>query len=329
MFEAKDSGRPAMRESPMLRRPIIQEPRGLQPRKILPGLLLSAVFLGLLAGVADRIVPPGVTTNFLSLIGLPLDRPDNLSEQERAALRNAFIARGPIETPRVRLSELDRAIAGMALQGDQEAALRGDIALAIRMTAKPGAARVADAIAAGRSGTPADTNALLNGAAAAPSPQPAPSPAAGGDGGATVAPSGAVAPPPVAVRPPAPRPATPAALPAPAVAALPAASSAVPSPAALLDSEFELPMAWLTIWDHRDEDGDIIRVVSEGYTRTVPILNTPVTLAVPVPASGVVNIVGVHDGFGGITVGIKSSVTPVLLPVLAPGQVVGVPIAPR
>jgi hypothetical protein len=54
-----------------------------------------------------------------------------------------------------------------------------------------------------------------------------------------------------------------------------------------------------------------------------------VTLAVPVPLSGVVNIVGVRDGFGGITLGIQSALTPVLLPVLTEGQVIGVPIAPR
>jgi hypothetical protein len=138
--------------------------------------------------------------------------------------------------------------------------------------------------------------------------------------------------------------------PAPAVAPVPAPAvadgaapprAARPQPAAqpapepraaaqpVADDEVELPLAWLTLWDHRDEDGDIVRVVSEGYMRTVPILNAPVTLAVPVPASGVVNIIGIHDGTGGITVGIRSGVTPVLLPVLSVGQAVGVPIVVR
>ncbi|MCA3586041.1 MAG: hypothetical protein IOD03_20495 [Methylocystis sp.] len=111
------------------------------------------------------------------------------------------------------------------------------------------------------------------------------------------------------------------------------AAQSTPEPRAaaqpVADDEVELPLAWLTLWDHRDEDGDIVRVVSEGYMRTVPILNAPVTLAVPAPASGVVNIIGIHDGTGGITVGIRSGVTPVLLPVLSVGQAVGVPIVVR
>ena len=145
--------------------------------------------------------------------------------------------------------------------------------------------------------------AALIEAGPAPAVAPAPAPAVA-DGAA----------PPRAARPqPAAQPA-----PEPRAAAQPVA-----------DDEVELPLAWLTLWDHRDEDGDIVRVVSEGYMRTVPILNAPVTLAVPVPASGVVNIIGIHDGTGGITVGIRSGVTPVLLPVLSVGQAVGVPIVVR
>lgn len=88
-------------------------------------------------------------------------------------------------------------------------------------------------------------------------------------------------------------------------------------------------MAWVTVWDHVDEDGDFVRVVSSGYSRLIPILHKPVTLAVPMPPNGVVNVVGVKDGYGGITVGISSDAMPVVLPVLSEGQIVGVPVTLR
>ena len=88
-------------------------------------------------------------------------------------------------------------------------------------------------------------------------------------------------------------------------------------------------MAWITVWDFRDEDGDIVRIVSSGYSRLVPILHQPVTLAVPMPPNAVVNVVGVKDGYGGITLGVSSEAMSVQLPVLAEGQIIGVPVLAR
>jgi hypothetical protein len=107
--------------------------------------------------------------------------------------------------------------------------------------------------------------------------------------------------------------------------------AAAPAPAALpapadRDDEFRLPMAWITVWDYRDEDGDVVRIVSSGYSRTVPIVNQQVTLALPMPTGGVVNVIGVHDGHGGITLGVSSGAMPVSLPVMTEGQIIGVPV---
>ena len=94
-------------------------------------------------------------------------------------------------------------------------------------------------------------------------------------------------------------------------------------------NEIRLPIGWLTVWDHKAEDGDVVEIVSTGFTRQIPIMHQPITIAVPVPANGVVNVIGVKDGGGGITVGLSTPLAPVLLPVIAIGQIVGVPVVLR
>lgn len=302
-------------EKPLAQRPIVVEGRSSRVRRALPGVALGAVFISLATLIGIRTIPPEFASSITGLIGMQSDRPDNLSAQERSNLTAEFLARGPVELRRVRLSELNAAIASMALTPAQEVALRADISLVLRASGTPVAERAATIVETERSSvaTPAATNAPSAGTADS---APAAVPESVGRPAATAgAPAPTAAPP--TPRTVAPRPA-------------PQAAPVAPSPrAAAPEDDVELPLAWLTLWDHRDEDGDIVRVVSEGYSRTVPILNTPVTLAVPVPASGVVNVIGIHDGVGGITVGIQSGATPVLLPVLSVGQVVGVPIVVR
>jgi hypothetical protein len=89
-------------------------------------------------------------------------------------------------------------------------------------------------------------------------------------------------------------------------------------------------LAWITFWDTDDEDGDVVRIDSQGYTRTISLLKQPVTIAIPVPADGVINVTGVRDGEGGgITVGAASSGSQVVLPIMSVGQVIGLHVRER
>ncbi|WP_336774715.1 hypothetical protein [Paenibacillus sp. MMO-58] len=59
------------------------------------------------------------------------------------------------------------------------------------------------------------------------------------------------------------------------------------------------------IWDFASEDGDVVTVKVNGVVvaSNIGIMNTPVPLEIPIPSK--VEIVGVKDGVGGITYGIK------------------------
>jgi hypothetical protein len=117
-----------------------------------------------------------------------------------------------------------------------------------------------------------------------------------------------------------------------------AASQAVPAtatpsptqqPQAAAAAKRPLRLAWITLWDTDAQDGDTVRVDSSGFSTTVRLSNTPITFAVPVPEQGVINITGVYDGGGGITIGALSGAQRVALPIMSVGQVLGVPVVAR
>lgn len=115
-------------------------------------------------------------------------------------------------------------------------------------------------------------------------------------------------------------------------AAVAAGSSAVPKARAQPRSvprQARVALAWLTLWDSDQIDGDVVRVASDGYVRELTLARESVSFAIPVPRSGVVNLSGVRDGGGGITVGVMSGSSPVLLPILSEGQVLGIPVVAR
>jgi hypothetical protein len=121
--------------------------------------------------------------------------------------------------------------------------------------------------------------------------------------------------------------------PSPAKAAVAAAtvstvaSTAKPSPSpavapAVAVSEVHPTLAWVRLWDTDVEDGDVVRIDSAGYSRTVTLTNRGLTFAVPVPAGGQIRITGVRDGDGGgITVGLASGAAQAVLPIMSVGQV--------
>jgi hypothetical protein len=87
-----------------------------------------------------------------------------------------------------------------------------------------------------------------------------------------------------------------------------------------------LRLAWITLWDTDAEDGDTVRIDSAGFSQTVVLSNTPMTIAVPVISDGDVQITGAHDGTGGITVGVASGGAKIAFPIMSVGQTLGVRI---
>ncbi len=111
----------------------------------------------------------------------------------------------------------------------------------------------------------------------------------------------------------------------PATAAPSPASSAAPTPSPKLEP---LRLAWVTLWDTDVEDGDVVRLDSEGYSRTVTLAKKPVTFAVPVPRDGIVKVTGIRDGEGGgITVGLASGASQAVFPIMSEGQTLGLKVS--
>lgn len=83
-------------------------------------------------------------------------------------------------------------------------------------------------------------------------------------------------------------------------------------------------LAWITLWDTDAEDGDVVRIDSLGYSRTVTLRKEPITFAVPVPRNSVISVTGVRDGEGGgITVGLASGGSRAVFPIMSVGQTLG------
>jgi len=90
-------------------------------------------------------------------------------------------------------------------------------------------------------------------------------------------------------------------------------------------AEADTRLAYVTVWDDYAEDGDVITIESAGFTKTVSLTNAPQRFVVPI-AGGMITMRGVRDGGGGITMGAQAAGGPVLVPVIAPGETVQVPV---
>ncbi|MGC1550067.1 MAG: hypothetical protein WA777_16210 [Rhodanobacter sp.] len=116
----------------------------------------------------------------------------------------------------------------------------------------------------------------------------------------------------------------------------------VPSPQNLPSAHPEAPVAvpalaqrqtqrvrlvWITLWDTDMEDGDVVRIDSQGYSRTIRLTKKGDTFAIPVPADGVIKVTGVSDGDGGgITVGLASGGVKAIFPIMSEGQILGLQV---
>lgn len=108
---------------------------------------------------------------------------------------------------------------------------------------------------------------------------------------------------------------------------LQAAAASVPagSPSAQAQQE-QLRLVEVTVWDSQAPDGDVVRLSSGGFSREVVLAKAPTIVYMPYQGAGGVQVTGVFDGGGGITLGIKGSDNAVMLPVLSVGQVITVPV---
>jgi hypothetical protein len=80
-------------------------------------------------------------------------------------------------------------------------------------------------------------------------------------------------------------------------------------------------LAWITLWDTDAQDGDTVRLDSQGYSRTIILKKAPMTFAVPIPANGILTVTGIRDGDGGgITVGLASGASKAVFPIMSEGQ---------
>ena len=88
-------------------------------------------------------------------------------------------------------------------------------------------------------------------------------------------------------------------------------------------SNGQAKMYQIFLYDSCYQDGDIVDIFLNGHRfATVPITNMGTTLSVPVTAQGMkIQVLGVHDGGGGITVACQTSHGEGFIRVMAPGEV--------
>jgi hypothetical protein len=118
---------------------------------------------------------------------------------------------------------------------------------------------------------------------------------------------------------------TPGSVPAPLTPST--AQQPIPQPATSASSSQRVRLVWVTLWDTDVEDGDIVRLDSQGYSRTVRLSKKGDTFAVPVPVDGVIKVTGISDGDGGgITVGVASGSERAIFPIMSEGQQLGLKV---
>jgi len=88
----------------------------------------------------------------------------------------------------------------------------------------------------------------------------------------------------------------------------------------------QLQLAWVTVWDNYAEDGDVVRISSQGYSAQVGLKNAPTTVVIPVTHAGSVQLTGVRDGGGGITAAARTAAGEIPFPPLNPGQTATLPL---
>ncbi len=79
----------------------------------------------------------------------------------------------------------------------------------------------------------------------------------------------------------------------------------------------------LTVWDTIDQDSDRIRITSSGFSQDIVIEHTPKRFFIPYLPGSDVQVLALQDGGGGgVTLGLATSLGPMFLPHMAPGQII-------
>lgn len=99
------------------------------------------------------------------------------------------------------------------------------------------------------------------------------------------------------------------------------------APTAPSSQENALRLVSIMLWDTHAADGDVVAIVSGGYRREVGLTKAPQPVTFPVDNASTVQIIGVRDGGGGITLGVQGSSQAVVMPIMSEGQVISLPIA--
>jgi hypothetical protein len=102
---------------------------------------------------------------------------------------------------------------------------------------------------------------------------------------------------------------------APAAAPAPVAGQPAQQP-----QQQQYSLVELVLWDTHAPDGDVVLVTSAGYSREVVLTKTPTIVYVPGSGAGVIQVTGIKDGGGGITLGVKGATQSVLMPIMSVGQ---------
>lgn len=88
----------------------------------------------------------------------------------------------------------------------------------------------------------------------------------------------------------------------------------------------KLRLAWITLSDNFDEDGDWVRLEAAGFRQDVRLLHSPYQVAVPYLPGSPITVTGLVDGAGGnITVTVYVGASRVSLKPLARGEVLYIP----
>ena len=86
----------------------------------------------------------------------------------------------------------------------------------------------------------------------------------------------------------------------------------------------DVRVAEITLWDDVEQDGDIVKFTSMGFSQQINLTHAPQTLYLPIQVGQSAQMIGLHDGGGGITLGFMVAGQPVQAPVLAPNQTIDV-----
>lgn len=83
----------------------------------------------------------------------------------------------------------------------------------------------------------------------------------------------------------------------------------------------------LTVWDTFDQDDDRIRITASGFSQDVVIGHSPTSFFIPYLPGADVRVTALHEGGGGgVTLGVRTALGPVLLQRIAPGQTVEIAV---